>query len=281
MVQLISSVIAFLTELIRRTGALFLFLGFLLIVFPKIPGASITNDPFWTISSSLMGYGLICGGAFFSWRERDKITFQSELRARNIFRIPSENPKRDIRMEKIFSEHTTSMLLMARTGHSFLHHGGRNWNYPSGVGVKHKLEGGIPLKVILEDPYSENAFCRHRADGGTSPFFDVSWGLLEQRIKEYPNLEIYFTSAPMTCSLFFTDKRVFYDPYHFGKFPKANVTKNQFFVMEFESSYSSGKSTSYELLKHHFEFVKNDKLTTITFDQFREKYAERLKREVG
>lgn len=204
-----------------------------------------------------------------------------ELKVRNIFKIPAENKIRDQRMKEVFLQNTGHMYLLSRTGSSYLHHVGPNWNCQAGddiegVGVESKLEQGVQVVVILENPYSENGTIRHRADEVPGPWRDLSWIRIKELTDKYTNLKIYFTSAPIHCSLFLTDNSVFYDPYHFGKLKKWETSKNNFLVIEFEKCKDSNEPKFYELLKRHFDFVLRDEATILSLDQFEKQYCDLL-----
>lgn len=202
-----------------------------------------------------------------------------ELQIVNLFAVSEENPQRDQRMAEVLSQETGSLRLLARTGRSYLHVEGKNWRQRFGgrfVGVERRLDSGVPMTVILENPYDENGRLRLQADGETQPWTDMPWARLEQLVDRYErNLEVSFTSVPMFCSLFFTDQSVFYDPYHFGTVAQGQPTKNNFLVIEFDNRQSRAGKSSYATLERHFEFVRQSGMT-MSFEEFREKYCDVL-----
>lgn len=204
-----------------------------------------------------------------------------DLQIKNIFRIPEENDLREERMQEILLEETSSLRLLARSGFSYLHSQGLNWRNMTKQeseegGICWLLEQGVPMTVILENPYCENGKCRLRADGNSKPWRDLSWERIQEIKNKYDNLEVCFTAVPILCSLFLTDSSAFYDPYHLGRLPTAEASKNHFLVFEFSKPKRPVRHNYYEQLWCHFEFVREDELT-LSFKQFEQKYGDRLK----
>lgn len=203
-----------------------------------------------------------------------------ELKVNNIFRIPKENDLREERMQEILLEETSSLKLLARTGFSYLHSQGPNWRYRTKReseegGIRWQLEKGVPMTAILENPYCENGKCRLRADENSKPWRDLSWERIQELKKKYDNLEVYFTAVPILCSLFLNDNSALYDPYHLGRLPTAEISKNHFLVFEFTKPKRNIQYNYYEQLQCHFDFVLKDELT-LPFEQFEQKYKDHL-----
>ena len=203
-----------------------------------------------------------------------------ELNLNNIFCIPEENDLREKRMQDILLEKTSTLRLLARSGFSYLHSQGPNWRNKTKQeseegGIGWLLEKKVPMIVILENPYCENGKCRLRADGNSKPWRDLSWERIQEINKKYRNLDLYFTAVPILCSIFITDSSAVYDPYHLGKLPTAETSKNHFLVFEFQKPKKNVQHNYYEQLWHHFEFVLKDELT-ISFEQFERKYRDIL-----
>lgn len=221
----------------------------------------------------------------FAFRRKSKRMMNQksipELKIKNIFRIPEENDLRGERMQEILLEKTSSLRLLARSGFSYLHSQGPNWmnmtkQESEEGGIRWLLEQGVQMTVILENPYCENGKCRLRADGNSKPWRDLSWERIQEIKKKYDNLEVYFTAVPILCSIFINDSSAFYDPYHLGRLPTAETSKNHFLVFEFTKPKRNVQHNYYEQLWYHFEFVLKDELT-LSFERFEQEYRDRMK----
>lgn len=155
-------------------------------------------------------------------------------------RDPRSRSERNSRIIEAIDQ-ANELYLLAETGNSYLDIAtDRHWK-----SIKAKLDRGIPFRVLLVDPYSENKKVRNRMNnisGETDRKLDMK--NLEAINKKYENLEIRFTNQ-IYCSLFITDKYIIYDPYHLGK--TGDRIENNFLGLEFKNDNSS-----YNTLKSHF-----------------------------
>ena len=191
------------------------------------------------------------------------------MHVRNFFNIPEENDVRDTYMEEALAKHTSKLRLMARSGYSYLHHGGWNWD----KGVKSHLDSGSKMDVILQGPFSPNGLARREAESKTKrkirEFHDISLDRLCDLTDIYKDrLRIRFTALPMFCSLFFTDPAVFYDPYHYGRMNKGQRVKNNFFVAEFTRPRKDETASFYAILDRHFKYVWRHPKQTLSLAKF-------------
>lgn len=188
-----------------------------------------------------------------------------DLFIQNIFAIPEENSQRNARMKELLSQNPTILRLLARTGFSYLHDMGANYQ----AGVCEHLEKGKKFQVLLENPYSRMTETELRASSGSVRWDKLSPQRLHQLLQKYDsNLEIRFTENPVYCSLFFVGDSVIYDPYHLGKRQPAIRPGNQFLVFEFQRpsvEQQNGPRDFYGLLEDHFNFLWTDRESTKTF----------------
>jgi hypothetical protein len=177
-------------------------------------------------------------------------------------------------MKKAYERSSADIYLLARSGNSYLNINGPNWDNIDGFRLKSKIEEKFNVTIIIENPFSENGKIRRRADGNALPWRDLSWERIEELNSKYENLTFLFTGLPIMCSLFFTDNIVFYDPYHFGRLPEQESTKNHFLVFEFNKPSKYNKISTYNTLKSHFDFIMADE-QTLNFVDFKRKFIRR------
>ncbi len=138
-------------------------------------------------------------------------------------------------------DQANELYLLAETGKSYLDIAtDRHWK-----NIKIKLDRGIPFRVLLVDPFSDNKKVRNKLNnilGETDRKLDIE--NLRSINNKYENLEIRFTDQ-IYCSLFITDKFMIYDPYHLGK--TGDRIENNFLALELRNDNSN-----YNTLKSHF-----------------------------
>jgi len=168
----------------------------------------------------------------------------------NVFRIPEENDKRDLRMKEVFGEKYDTLSLLALSGFHYVHSQGKNWL----LGINRHLDEGRPMRLLLAHPEGDEARVRERAEGRRSAdaFLKVPLSRLDELQHRYAGLEIKLTTLPLYCSLFFTGQSVFYDPYHLGYLPGSDSGQNRMLVVEMRTGQR------YDILMSHFEFLWND-----------------------
>lgn len=173
-----------------------------------------------------------------------------DLLIANIFAIPSDNLKRNLRMKELLRARSAELRLLARTGFHYLDEIGFNYK----VGIRRQLDNNTPFRVILENPYSPAATARRRAAGNVKVWDKIRPDVIWRRLRDYRHLEVRFTDHPVYYSLFFSDAALIYDPYH-GEISPAQRVRNQFIVVEFTNSGASGANDYYSLLEQYFEFL--------------------------
>ena len=161
-----------------------------------------------------------------------------------------ENKQREIQQAELFGNNPHFVNLLAHSGASYLFERAT----PGRIMHENDFFPGIPVRILLQDPDSPTAEIRSRAQGRTTQqvFEKFPFRRLVEIYNKHPNVEIRFTDS-VYCSLFFTDKGMFYDPYHLGMW-RAGWPENQFVV-----GYVKPRITHYhEMLSNHFEFLWND-----------------------
>jgi len=73
-------------------------------------------------------------------------------------------------------------------------------------------------------------------------------------LSKRPNVKITVTGFPVNCSLFFTRRAVFYDPYLWGCKAPGTPTENNFWVFEFQK-VANDELDCFGILERHFEFL--------------------------
>jgi hypothetical protein len=187
------------------------------------------------------------------------------------FRIPSQDPDREIRVKRLVQAELElkqpQFRLAASSGYSYLHPQGPVWKTGLGAALE---KGRAKFSVVLQSPFSVFAITRalvngvdhdQWADRGMAP-------QLVRLLKECKNVRIMVTGHSVNCSLFFTSKAVFYDPYLWSRPGKVGRSENNFWVFEFQKSISP-ECDCYGLLKKHFDFLASESvpLSEILGDQ--------------
>jgi hypothetical protein len=198
---------------------------------------------------------------------------------RHAFRIKEQNPERLRRVTELVKEESRRRLphfrLAASSGHSYLHSStGPVWCSGLGDAIVKK---GARLDVVLESPFSDFAECRALANGVPRHHWHtkVDVDALQDLLKERPDqVSIQVTDIPVSCSLFFTSKSVFYDPYLWARPSPAYPTENNFWVFEFTKA-SEPDFDCYDLLEKHFIFLRENSIPLNEFLSLDPPYEER------
>lgn len=280
-------------EVLKRAGVLFLLIGILLVLVAAGGGLPIPNaQPFgmsWSlIIGSLGGLFIIAGGVMtiVDWRDSGKAgertpskmtvpggtldhdSFQQLNRSglAHAFRIPVDNRARLDRVCHLIKEEVEKgsghLRLTASSGHSYLNPNGPVWE---SAGIGKLIESGKirHLEVILESPFTSFAETRAIANNVTHHQWEekqIIAHLVE--LLKYPNVELRVTPEAITCSLFFTSKAVYYDPYLWSQPNALGRTENNFWVFEFDkvTDPTNVNMDCYGLLEGHFEFLRKGSL---------------------
>jgi hypothetical protein len=286
---------AFWKELIKRAGLAFLVLGLILVLFAAngsplfISGAS----PFaaiWVIILGVIGGLLAITGVVMTvieWRAsisntapnslptpsssslNDKLDQASILQLQRsgltrAFRIPVDDNVRLEHVCELIHEEVNKgeghLRLTASSGYSYLHPNGPVWK---SAGMGPLIESGKikSLEVVLESPFSLFAETRAIANNVTNNQWEEKQRIDQLvRLLQYPNVDLRVTAESITCSLFFTSRAVYYDPYLWSLPNTLGRTENNFWVLEFDrvTDPTSEKLDCYGLLEGHFEFLQKN-----------------------
>ncbi len=183
------------------------------------------------------------------------------------FRIPEENPARDNRIKQLISEECElsgqkAFRLMASSGFNYLSSNGQSWKVGLGDAI---LDIKASFSVVLESPFSLFAKTRALANQVTHHHWQEKISLSElEKLNQLDNVSIRVTEHAVNCSLFFTRRAVFYDPYLWARPKPARKTENNFWVFEF-TKVDEQDYDCYELLMKHFDFIES---TSIPLQEF-------------
>lgn len=184
------------------------------------------------------------------------------------FRIPVQNLDRQRRVNELIREEIDTgqprFWLVASSGFSYVNLRGSVWQSGLGEAVK---SHNAQLDVVIESPFSDFAETRALANGLTAHHWDdgkVDRDFLHGLLAEYPGVSMRVTDIPVNCSLFFTTRSVFYDPYLWARPNKLERNENNFWVFEFRNDGPPGHQC-YELLRKHFDFAREN---SVTFEEF-------------
>jgi hypothetical protein len=266
------------SELFKRTSITLIVLGTLLFLIAAIGGIPFagTNGAIesgWRITLAILGGILLLIGIVVILREEksagaiSKTTIpeavsvalvpprKSELSGFvNAFRIPLENASRGERVKQMIAHEAKrlgTVRLVASSGYSYLNHNGQVWNDAKLGDLL--INGSLKMQAILESPFADFATTRALANQLDSHQWQEKQkveNLIE--LLRYPNVTLRVTEIPVNCSLFFTSKEVFYDPYLWPK-RVGKRTENNFWVFEFIHA-EDPEFDCYALLERHFDF---------------------------
>jgi hypothetical protein len=263
-------------KLLDRTSLALVVIGIVVIIIAALgvvpfTGSTTIIEPTWRIVVGVFGGVFVIMGLFLIWREQGgSLALNSKGNTKdgvfappdkmktsglkNAFRIPVDNPKRVERVKQMVADEGKkqgSLRLLASSGYSYLNHNGQVWNDAKLGDLL--INGSIKMQAILESPFSDFAVSRALANQLDSHQWQEKQkieSLIE--LLKYPNISLRVTDIPVNCSLFFTSKEVFYDPYLWPK-RSGKRTENNFWVFEF-SFIEDPDFDCYSLLGRHFDF---------------------------
>jgi hypothetical protein len=172
------------------------------------------------------------------------------------FRIPVDNPRRLERVIDLIKQEVEEgngiLRLAASSGFSYLSPNGPVW---TGAGLDNLITSGIVrMTVVLESPFSQFAVTRALANQVFHHHWQEKIGAVNLiRLLQYPNLCIRVTEVGVNCSLFFTSRAVYYDPYLWALPHRLSRTENRFWVLEFDRV--KDPCDCYTILEKHFDFL--------------------------
>lgn len=141
-----------------------------------------------------------------------------------------------------------SMFLCANSGASYLNRGlARHRPH-----VEEKLKAGTPFQVLLLDPLSQEKRLRDEVNvAGELTDSKLSLGDIIRLCNEYPFLDVRFIDHGMTCSLFFADGILFFDPYHLAV--RDGHIENRFFCLQLHRAKVPSGISYFDLFQTHRE----------------------------
>jgi hypothetical protein len=175
---------------------------------------------------------------------------------KNAFRIPGDNPRRLERVCELIrqevEEGNGTLRLAASSGFSYLSPIGPVW---TGAGLgKLITSGAVRMTIVLESPFSHFAITRALANRVFHHQWKEKMGVDNLiRLLQYPNVSVRVTEVGVNCSLFFTSRAVYYDPYLWALPHSLARTENKFWVFEFDKV--KDPCDCYTFLEKHFDFL--------------------------
>jgi hypothetical protein len=162
--------------------------------------------------------------------------------------------------------------LLAESGASYLDPAiRRHWD-----ALKTKLEHGVPLRLLLVNPFSPAKQVRNKRNNVRSIIDPkLRLDLIGSVLRQYESVEVRFTDE-VYSSLFITDKEMIYDPYHLGK--AADRIENYFLAIHIQRVDENERRDFYQLLKDHFEFLW---ASGLRLPQFVARYEKELEPELS
>jgi hypothetical protein len=142
--------------------------------------------------------------------------------------------------------HAKSLFLCANSGASYL----------NAAVVRHRphilerLKAGYGFQVLLLDPLSEEKRLRDDVNvAGELTDSKLALGDIIRLCNEYPRLDVRFISHGMTCSLFFADDVLFFDPYHLA-FHDGRI-ENRFLCLQIDRAVVPNGLSYFDLFQSH------------------------------
>ena len=141
----------------------------------------------------------------------------------------------------------------------------RHWDF-----LKTKLDQGVPLRLLIVNPFCESKKLRNDLNGVTAQVDPkIKLEIICNLSKKYANVEVRFTNE-IYCSVFFSENEMMYDPYHLGKL--TDRLENYFLAFYLKkTSLNSDEFSYYNMLKNHFEVLWD---RGMHLDQFLDEYQQ-------
>lgn len=141
------------------------------------------------------------------------------------------------------------LRLAANSGASYLAVGvNRHW-----ADVREALERGVSFRVILLDPVDgpERALRNRENAAGERDDGKLPLGDIIHASNRYPQLEVRFAKAGMTCTVFLANEVAFFDPNHLAI--EGDRISNLFLCLRARRVQPPQGLAHYDLLSRHFE----------------------------
>lgn len=159
--------------------------------------------------------------------------------------IPADQDRRNSDTQNAITN-ANSMFLCANSGASYL----------NAAVVRHRphviqrLKAGSPFQVILLDPLSAEKRLRDEVNvKGELTDSKLALGDIIRLCNEFPRLDVRFVERGMTCSLFFADGELFFDPYHLA-FRDGRI-ENRFLCLRISRAEVSDGLSYFDLFQLH------------------------------
>ena len=188
-----------------------------------------------------------------------------DVNMKNIFNMKDQHEMIDRnKINRSIITEGSSFSLVGETGASYIDPSlRRHWDY-----LKEKLDNGATFKLLIINPFSNSKQFRNKLNKVKQKIDPkLNLNLLFGLNKEYSNIEVRFTNE-VYCSLFFSENKMMYDPYHVGMI--TSRLENYFLAFYLENTEED--FSYFKLLKNHFDnlwdnstsindFIKENKST--------------------
>lgn len=160
----------------------------------------------------------------------------------------------------------TSMWLCANSGASYLDPAVfRHW--PE---IERRLKDNASFKVVLLSPTSKEKELRNLLNvGEDADDSKLNMSNLVRLYNSYPGLELRFVDEGMYGTVFATDSRLFYDPYHLAVVGQR--IENRSFCLQMERKAVPQGVGYYDLFKRHFDALWR---SSVDFEDWLESNAQ-------
>lgn len=143
-----------------------------------------------------------------------------------------------------------TMRLAANSGASYLSVG-LNRHWPN---VRLRLVDRVPFRVVLLDPFSQEKELRNRINvAGEIEDSKLPLGDIIRASNQFPNLDVRFVNAGMSCTVFMTSDEAYFDPYHLA--PDGGRIANLFMCLKIRKAQPLQGLSNFEVLSRHFEVL--------------------------
>jgi len=159
--------------------------------------------------------------------------------------IAADQNRRNIDTQQAIST-ANSMFLCANSGASYLNAAiARHRSY-----IIERLKAGCVFQVLLLDPLSHEKRLRDEVNvQGERADSKLSLGDIIRLCNDYLLLEVRFIDRGMTCSLFFANDVLFFDPYHLAY--RDGRIENRFLCLRMVRVQPPGGVSYFDLFRSH------------------------------
>lgn len=163
--------------------------------------------------------------------------------------ISADQDRRNADTQQAIST-ANSMLLCANSGASYLNAAlARHRPY-----VVERLKAGCIFQVLLLDPLSHEKRLRDEVNvEGEQADSKLSLGDIIRLCNDYSRLDVRFIDRGMTCSLFFANDILFFDPYHLAY--RDGRIENRFLCLRMVRVKPVAGVSYFELFQSHWDVL--------------------------